>query len=397
VTGALSGIRVVDAATLAAGPLVATSLGEFGADVIKVEQPGAGDPLRRWGAQKDGVGLVWKSVSRNKRCVTLDLRQTEGQDLLHRLLDLSDVLVLNNRPSALARWHLDPAALVARHPQLIVAHISGFGAGGPYSDRPGFGTLAEAMSGFAHTTGEADGPPTLPTFMLADGVASLAATGAVLAALHHRDVSGGTGQVIDVNLIEPLSRLVESATLTFDQLGWSPRRSGNRWDTSTPRNTYLTKDDRWVAMSSATPAIAQRVFRAVGRAELAEDPDYVDAIRRVAHAAEIDAFVADWIAARPLEEVMAVFDSFEVAAAPVYDAEQLLDDPHLRARGTFVAMPDDELGSIRVQAPTTRLSATPARIDHLGPPVGAHNVEVYDGLLGLGPAERQRLEAAAVI
>jgi crotonobetainyl-CoA:carnitine CoA-transferase CaiB-like acyl-CoA transferase len=397
VTGALDGIRVIDAATLAAGPLVATALGEFGADVIKVEQPGVGDPLRRWGAQKDGIGLVWKSVSRNKRCVTLDLRQTEGQDLLHRLLDCSDVLVLNNRPSALARWHLDPAALVARHPQLIVAHISGFGAGGPYSDRPGFGTLAEAMSGFAHTTGEADGPPTLPTFMLADGVASLTATGAVLAALHHRDVSGGTGQVIDVNLIEPLSRLIESATLTFDQLGWSPRRSGNRWDTSTPRNTYLTKDDRWVAMSSATPATAQRVFRAVGRAELADDPDYVDAIRRVAHAAEIDAFVADWIAARPLEEVMAVFDSFEVAAAPVYDAEQLLADPHLRARGTFVSIPDDELGSVRVQAPTARLSVTPARIDHLGPPVGAHNVDVYAGLLGLGLAELQRLEAGAVI
>ena len=396
-TGALSGIRVVDAATLAAGPLVATSLGEFGADVIKVEQPGVGDPLRRWGAQKDGIGLVWKSVSRNKRCVTLDLRQTGGQDLLHRLLDRSDVLVLNNRPSALARWHLDPAGLVARHPQLIVVHISGFGAGGPYSDRPGFGTLAEAMSGFAHTTGEADGPPTLPTFMLADGVASLAATGAVLAALHHRDVSGGTGQVIDVNLIEPLSRLVESATLTFDQLGWSPRRTGNRWDTSAPRNTYLTKDERWVAMSSATPAIAQRVFRAVGRPELAEDPDYVDAIRRVAHAAEIDAFVADWIAARPLAEVMAVFDEFEVAAAPVYDAEQLLADPHLEARGTFVSVPDDELGSVRVQAPTTRLSATPARVDHLGPPVGAHNVEVYTGLLGLDAVELQRLRATGVI
>jgi FMN-dependent oxidoreductase (nitrilotriacetate monooxygenase family) len=396
-TGALDGLRVVDAATLAAGPLVATTLGEFGADVIKVEQPGAGDPLRRWGEQRDGVGLVWKSVSRNKRCVTLDLRRPEGQDLLHRLLDLSDVLVLNNRPSALARWNLDPATLVERHPRLVVVHISGFGAGGPYSDRPGFGTLAEAMSGFAHITGSPEGPPTLPPFMLADGVASLAATNAVLAALHHRDVSGGAGQVIDVSLIEPLARLIESATLTFDQLGRSPGRAGNRWDTSAPRNTYRTADGRWVAMSSAAPAIAQRVFRAVGRDEWADDPDRVDPIGRLAHATEIDAEVARWVGARPLSEVMETFDRLQVAAAPVYDAEQLLADPHLAARGTFVTMDDDQLGAVRVQSPTTRLSATPGRIDHLGPPVGAHNHEVWTDLVGLSADDLERLHTDGTI
>jgi crotonobetainyl-CoA:carnitine CoA-transferase CaiB-like acyl-CoA transferase len=395
--GALTGLRVVDAATLAAGPLVATTLGEFGADVIKVEQPGVGDPLRRWGEQKDGVGLVWKSVSRNKRCVTLDLRQARGQELLHRLLAMSDVLILNNRPSALARWGLEPAVLSARHPRLIVVHITGFGAGGPYSDRPGFGTLAEAMSGFAHITGQADGPPTLPPFMLADGVASLAATNAVLAALHHRDVSGGGGQHIDVSLVEPLSRLIESATLTYDQLGWNPGRIGNRWDTSAPRNTYRTSDGRWVALSSAAPTTAQRAFRAVDRPDLAEVPDYVDPIGRLAHAAEIDELVGDWIAKRPLDEVMAVFESHDVAAAPVYDAEQLLTDPHLAARGTFVSVPDGELGSVRVQAPTARLSATPATVDHLGPPLGAHNREVLGGLLGLGDDEIERLRTSATI
>jgi crotonobetainyl-CoA:carnitine CoA-transferase CaiB-like acyl-CoA transferase len=395
--GALTGLRVVDAATLAAGPLVATTLGEFGADVIKVEQPGVGDPLRRWGEQKDGVGLVWKSVSRNKRCVTLDLRQARGQELLHRLLAMSDVLILNNRPSALARWGLEPAVLSARHPRLIVVHITGFGAGGPYSDRPGFGTLAEAMSGFAHITGQADGPPTLPPFMLADGVASLAATNAVLAALHHRDVSGGGGQHIDVSLVEPLSRLIESATLTYDQLGWNPGRIGNRWDTSAPRNTYRTSDGRWVALSSAAPTTAQRAFRAVDRPDLAEVPDYVDPIGRLAHAAEIDELVGDWIAKRPLDEVMAVFESHDVAAAPVYDAEQLLTDPHLAARGTFVSVPDGELGSVRVQAPTARLSATPATVDHLGPPLGAHNREVLGGLLGLGDDEIERLRSSATI
>ena len=395
--GALGAIRVIDAATLAAGPLVATALGEFGADVIKVEQPGVGDPLRKWGEQKDGIGLVWKSVSRNKRCITLDLRRAEGQDLFHQLLAGSDVLVLNNRPSALARWGLDPATLTERHPRLIVLHITGFGAGGPYSDRPGFGTLAEAMSGFAHITGQPDGPPTLPPFMLADGVASLAATSAVLAALHHRDVSGGTGQHIDVNLIEPLARLIESATLTFDQLGWNPGRIGNRWDTSAPRNAYPTADGRWVAMSSATPAIAQRAFRAVGRPDLADDADYVDPVRRLAHAAEINTLVAEWIAERSLAEVMAVFEAHECAAAPVYDAEQLLGDPHLVARGTYLSFDDDQLGAVRVQAPTCRMSATPARVDHLGPALGAHNTEVYEGLLGLDPDRIAALRATGTI
>ena len=395
--GALGGIRVIDAATLAAGPLVATALGEYGADVIKIEQPGFGDPLRKWGEQSDGVGLVWKSVSRNKRCVTLDLRQTEGQDLFHQLLEQSDVLVLNNRPSALARWGLDPAALTVRHPRLVVVHITGFGAGGPYSDRPGFGTLAEAMSGFAHITGQSGGPPTLPPFMLADGVASLAATSAVLAALHHRDVSGGTGQHIDVNLIEPLARLIESATLTFDQLGWNPGRIGNRWDTSAPRNVYPTADARWVAMSSATPAIAQRAFRAVGRPDLADDPDYVDPVRRLAHAAEIDALVASWIAERSLADVMTTFEAYECAAAPVYDAEQLLADPHLVARGTYLSIDDEQLGTMRVQAPTCRLSATPARVDFLGPTVGAHNTEVYADLLGLDAARLAELQSRRVI
>ncbi len=208
--GPLAGLRVIDAATLVAGPLAATDLGEFGAEVIKVEQPGSGDPLRTWGDRKDGIGLAWKSVSRNKRCVTLDLRQAEGQELFHQLLDRSDVLIVGNRPSALARWGLDYESVHERHPQLIMVHISGYGRGGPHSDRPGYGTLAEAMSGFAQVTGEPDGPPTLPPFMLADGVAAQAATWAVMMALYHRDLHGGGGQLIDLNLIEPLARLIET-------------------------------------------------------------------------------------------------------------------------------------------------------------------------------------------
>jgi crotonobetainyl-CoA:carnitine CoA-transferase CaiB-like acyl-CoA transferase len=365
--------------------------------VIKVEQPGAGDPLRTWGDRKDDVGLVWKSMSRNKRCVTLDLRHPDGQDLFHRLLDVSDVLIINNRPSALARWGLDYESVHQRHPRLVMLHISGFGAGGPKSDRPGFGTLAEAMSGFAHLTGQPEGPPTLPPFMLADGVAALAATYAVMMALYHRDVHGGTGQLVDVNLIEPLARLIESSTLAFDQLGVVTGRVGNRLDASAPRNTYRTADDKWLAISSASPNLVARVYCAIDRPDLAENPDYVDPLPRRKRGREIDELVADWVRQRTLADAMAVFEAASVAAAPVYDAEQLLADEHLRARGSFVQVDDPDLGPMTVQAPVAVLSETPGRIEHLGRGLGADNDAVYGELLDIGAERLAALRAAGVI
>jgi len=395
--GPLHGVRVIDAATLAAGPLVTTAMGEFGADVIKVEQPGAGDPMRTWGDRKDDIGLVWKSMGRNKRCVTLDLRRTDGQDLFHRLLDVSDVLVINNRPSALARWGIDYESVHEQHPHLVMLHITGFGRGGPKSDSPGFGTLAEAMSGFAHLTGQPDGPPTLPPFMLADGVAAMAATYAVMMALYHRDVHGGGGQLIDVNLIEPLARLIESSTLAFDQLGTVTGRVGNRLDASAPRNAYRTADDKWVAVSGASPNIAARVYRAIGRPELAENPDYMDPVLRQKNALEIDELVADWIGRHTLEESMAVFEAASVAAAPIYDARQLRADEHLVARGTFVSVDDPDLGPMTVQAPVAVLSETPGRIAHLGRHLGADNAEVFGDLLDVDPDRLAALRAAGII
>ena len=393
----LQGLRVIEQATLAAGPMVGTALGEFGAEVIKVEQPGAGDPMRTWGNRKDGIGVVWKSVSRNKRCVTLDLNHADGQALFHQLLDVSDVLVVGNRPSALERWTIDYDTVHARHPQVVMLHITGYGRGGPKSDRPGYGTLAEAMSGFAQVVGQPDGPPTLPPFMLADGVASMAATYAVMMALYHRDLHGGGGQLIDVNLIEPLARLVESSTLWFDQLGIVSGRVGNRLDASAPRNTYRTADGRWIAVSSASPNIAKRVYRAVDRPDLADDPEYVDPIRRQERAGEVDGLVADWVKERTIEEAMKVFEAAEVTAAPVYDAEQLLADEHLQARGTFVRVDDPDFGPVTVQAPVAQLSETPGRIDHLGRSLGADNDAVFGGLLGLGPDRLAALRAAKII
>jgi crotonobetainyl-CoA:carnitine CoA-transferase CaiB-like acyl-CoA transferase len=397
VPGPLDGLRVIDTATLAAGPMAATILGEYGAEVIKVELPGTGDPLRTWGERRDGIGVFWKSMSRNKRCVTLDLRRSEGQELLHRLLDVSDVLIVNARPSALARWGLDYESVHQAHRKIVMLHVSGYGRGGPASDRPGFGTLAEAMSGFAHLTGQPDGPPTLPPFMLADGVAGQAAASAVMMALYHRDLHGGDGQLVDVNLIEPLARICETATLAFDQLGIVPGRVGNRLDASAPRNTYRTADGKWLAISSASPNIAARLYRAIDRPDLAENPEYVDPVPRQARALEVDELVEKWVCERTLAEAMEVFLRAEVAAAPVYDAQQLLDDDHLRARGSFVRVPDPDFGSVTVQAPVAVLTETPGRIDHLGAALGAHNQLVFGELLGIDSDRLAELEAAGVI
>ncbi len=276
-------------------------------------------------------------------------------------------------------------------------HITGYGAGGAKSDRPGFGTLAEAMSGFAHVTGQPDGPPTLPPFFLADGVASQSAAFAVMMALYDRDVHGGGGQLIDVNLVEPLARLIETSTLTYSLLGKITGRVGNMLPASAPRNAFETSDGRWLAISSASPNIALRVFRAIGRPDLADDPDYADPVRRQAHAHEMDELVADFVRQRTLAEAMEVFERAEVAAAPVYDAQQLLADEHLQSRGTFVEVDDADFGTMTVQAPVARLSETPGGIDHLGRTLGEDNDAVYGDLLGLDGERQEALRAAGTI
>lgn len=393
----LDGLRVLDLATLAAAPLVATYLGEFGAEVIKVEQPVHGDPIRSWGNQRDGVGLMWKSISRNKRSITLDLRCAEGQDLVRRLVQRTDVIIVNTRPQTLRKWGLDYESLRGVNDRIVMLHITGYGLTGPKSERPGFGTLGEAMSGFAHITGQAGGPPTLPPFMLADGVASLNAAYAVMMALYHRDVHGGPGQLIDVNLIDPLARLLEQTLLGYDQLGVVPERSGNRWDISAPRNTYQTSDGRWLAMSGSSPALALRVFQAIGRDDLVRDADFSDPQRRLARAREVDDVVADWVAARTLCEAMGILEAHDVAAAPVYDITDLVDDEQLTHRGVFVSVPDAELGPMTVQAPVPRFSHASGAVGHLGPRLGEHNEQVFKELLRLNDNDIHELRRRGVI
>ncbi|WP_188193775.1 CaiB/BaiF CoA transferase family protein [Nonomuraea sp. SYSU D8015] len=371
----LADLRVIDAATLFAGPSAAMMLGDFGADVIKVEHPRRGDPSRGHGASVDGVGLWWKTLSRNKRAVAVDLSRAEGQEILRRLAERSDVLIENFRPGTLERWNLAPEALLELNPGLIVARMTGFGQTGPMAARPGFGTLAEAMSGFAAMTGQPDGPPTLPPLALADGIAGLAMSYAIMVALHARERTG-RGQVIDMAIIEPILGLLGPQMTAYKALGVVPRRTGNRSSSNAPRNTYRTRDGRWLAISTSAQPIAERVVTLVGRPDLVEQPWFATGHGRVQHVDELDEAVASWIAERDAGEVIARFEEVQAAVAPIYDVTDIAEDPQYAALGTFVEVPDEELGTVTMQNVLFRLSDTPGEIRWPGRPLGRDTDEV---------------------
>lgn len=379
----LTGVTIIESATLAAAPIAASYLAEFGARVIKVEPPVAGDGSRQWGATKNGIGLNWKNNNRNKEYVTLDLRRQEGQDALRTLIAKADVLVQNQRPSTLSKWGLDWATTSKLNPKLVNLHMTTFGRGGPASDRPGFGTLAEAMSGFASMTGEKDGPPTLPPFPLGDGVAAIMGAYATMLALYHRDVHDGPGQYVDLSLIEPLSRICSMYDFEWSELGTETQRFGNRWDLSVPRNAYRTKDDRWIAVSGSTQSSAFRAFRAIGRADWVDDPDLQTGEGRRANADRIDAAMAAWVADHTQAEALAVMEKNQVAVGAIYDSEQKRTDPHFIDRGTWVTVDDDLLGRPTVQGPVPRLSETPGTVQSLGgSTLGQDNERVFGEFLG---------------
>ncbi len=393
---ALQGVRVLDASTLFAGPLAATILGDFGADVIKIEHP-RGDPLRGHGYSKDGVPLWWKMLSRNKHAITLNLSQLEGQALMVRLVETADVLIENFRPGTLERWNLAPDRLHEINSGLVIARVTGFGQFGPYSGRPGFGTLAESMSGFAHITGDPDGPPTLPPFGLADGIAAQATANAVLMALYHRDVHGGSGQIIDLAIIEPILTILGPQPIVYDQLGVVQERTGNRSVNNAPRNTYRTADGKWVAISTSTQSIAERAMRLVGHPEVIDEPWFASGAERAEHAQELDDHVGGWIAQHDLEQVIDAFEEAEAAVAPVYDIEQIMEDPQYEALGSIATIEDTELGSVKMQNVMFRMSETPGRIRWAGPNLGEDNPAIYCDELGLTKDDLAELAEKGVL
>ncbi len=394
----LSGVTVIDCGQVVAGPMIAAVLSDFGADVIKVEHPKGGDQLRYFGRAKDGVPLLWKLLARNKKSITLDLSLPKGQELFSQLVSTTkaDVVIESFRPGTFERWNLSYGRLRSLSPGVIFVRVSGFGQSGPYRNRPGFGTLAEAMSGFAHVTGDPDGPPTLPPFPLADSFAAMYGAVGTLLALYHRDVNGATGQSVDVSLLEPLFSVLGSYLLEFDQLGIVGQRRGNRSATA-PRNVYQTGDGRWVAIAASTQSVVARVFTAIGRPELLDDPRFRTNADRLANVDDLDRIVGEWVSQRQQFEVVETLLGADVAVAPILDIEQLTTDPQLQARGAIVAVPDLELGQLRMPAPLPVLSETPGRIRHAGPTLGEHNLEVFHGLLGLTETEMQALRSEGVI
>ncbi|MFF5493014.1 CaiB/BaiF CoA transferase family protein [Streptomyces aquilus] len=394
-TAPLSGLRVLDLATLFAGPLAATLLGDFGAEVVKVEHPAKPDPSRGHGPSKDGIGLWWKVLGRNKRTITLDLSKPGGRATLLRLAATADVIIENFRPGTLEKWDLSWDELSAVNPRLILARVTAFGQFGPYAHRPGFGTLAEALSGFAAITGEPEAPPTLPPFGLADSIAGLATAYAVMTALAARDRTG-EGQVVDMAIIEPILTVLGPQPTWYDQLGYVQQRTGNRSANNAPRNTYRTADGGWVAVSTSAQSIAERVMRLVGREDLIDEPWFATGADRARHADVLDAAVGTWIAARTRTEVLAAFEKAEAAVAPIQDVRDVMTDPQYAALDTLTTLPDPELGPLRMQNVLFRLSATPGAIHWAGRPHGADTDTVLTEL-GLTDAELAVLRAEGAV
>jgi crotonobetainyl-CoA:carnitine CoA-transferase CaiB-like acyl-CoA transferase len=389
--GALDGLTVIDVSTLFAGPMAAMHLGDMGAAVIKVEHPTRPDPARGHGPSKGGQNLWWKTLGRNKRTVALDLHSPGGREALLRLAETADVMIENFRPGTLERWGLGYDVLSERNPRIVLARVTGFGQTGPYRSRPGFGTLAEAMSGFAAMTGEPDGPPVLPPFGLADGIASLATAYAIMIALHARERSG-VGQEVDVAIIEPILAMLGPQITRWDQLGTVQARTGNRSANNAPRNTYRTSDGSWVAVSTSAQSIAERVMTLVGRPEFIGEPWFATGSGRAEHADELDEAVGGWIAERSRDEVIDAFDRAQAAIAPIYDASDIVTDPQFRALGTIHTIVDDDLGEMRMQGPLFRLSMDEPVIAFTGRAPGADTDAVL-AELGYRPGEIDALRA----
>ena len=375
--GPLHDLRVVDLATVVAGPGCGRYLADFGADVIKVERPGSGDTTRAmgWTDPRDDVTLWWKLIGRNKRTVVLDLKDPTDLDRARSLIATADVVIENFRPGTLERLGLDPADLISANPRLVVTRVSGFGQDGPYAARPGFATLAEAMSGFAAINGEPDGAPLLPPIALTDEVTGLVAAFATMVALH-----SGVGQVVDVNLLESLFQLMGPLMSNWRLNGDLQPRLGSGIPYSVPRGTYRCSDGRWVAISTSAESVAQRVMEIVG---LGGDPRMDGFAGRIAHRDEVEARVADWCSARPLAEVLEVFEEAHAAAAPVYDMSELAADPHVEARGMVC-----DLDGVPMQGLVARLSATPGRLRWAGRPLGADTEAVLTEIPSATPDTR---------
>lgn len=390
----LDGVRVIDASNLIAGPLTGMLLADYGADVIKIEHPVKGDPLRSHGGSKNGEPLWWKQIARNKRCITVDLGHPDGQDVMRQLAETADVVIESYRPGTFEKWGLDYARLSERNPRLIMLRVSAFGRTGPLCDRPGFGTLAESLSGYAHRNGQPEGPPTLPPFGLGDNVTGLTGAFGVMLALAAREKSGN-GQEVDVSITRSLLSMMEPQLLEFDQLGTVMTRTGSRSAMNAPRNLYAASDGRWVAISASTQETADRLLSLVDRDDILAEPWFRTARSRAAHADEIDAAVGAWIGRRTAHDVLGMCAAAGAPACLVYTVEDICQDPQYCATEAIATVEDPVLGPLRMPNVPVVLTSTPGRVDWSGRRLGADTDEVLSEI-GLGERLAQ-LRAAGVI
>lgn len=389
--GPLKGLKVLDLSIIVAGGTASSLLADFGAEVIKVEKPGSGDPLRNWGPFYNGVSLWWKVHSRNKKSITLDMGRSEGQSLLKKLSQQADLLIEGFRPGTMERWGLGPDELLKVNPGLVMLRYSGFGQTGPYKDRPGFGTIAECMSGYIGMTGFPDSPPVLPPIPMADEIAGVFGAMAGMMALYHRDVLSGPGatgkaevkgQVIDVSLFEPLFRLCIPHITMYDLLGIIRERVGNDFPDAAPRSLYRTRDNQWLGLSATSQNTWENLAKAMGLSQLISDSRFKNNAARLENKDALNQILQDWIGQRPLSQVMEELVPAGGVVGPVYNSAQIMDDPHYQERENILEIDDPELGHAKMPGVVPKFSDTPGSVEHAGPKLGEHNQQVYGSWLG---------------
>ncbi|MGF1470434.1 MAG: CaiB/BaiF CoA transferase family protein [Rubrobacteraceae bacterium] len=396
----LEGVRVVEMGSLLAGPFCGQLLGDFGAEVIKVEPPGKGDPMREWGRhRKGGRTLWWPIIARNKKAVTLNLREEEGQDLARRLIAEADILIENFRPGTMEKWGLGYDDLSGRNPGLIMVRVSGFGQSGPYRERAGFGSIGEAMGGIRHVTGFEDQPPPRTGISLGDSLAATFGALGALAALHHREARGerGRGQVVDVGIYEAVLALMESTIPEYDLAGAVRGRTGTVLPFVAPSNIYPTNDGDYVLIAANADNVFVRLSEALGRPEWPEDERYATHHARGERMDELDAKISDWTRERSGEEILDLMAEAGVPAGKVFTAKDMLEDEHYAARENVIRVEDPDIGPFPMQNVVPRLTETPGEVRWTGPKLGEHNEEVYGGVLELDEDERRRLEKQGII
>ena len=398
--GPLSGLRVLDLSIIVAGGTATSLLADFGAEVVKIERPGTGDPLRNWGPFANGVSLWWKVHSRNKKSITLNLGVPEGQNLLKELAAKTDILIEGFRPGAMERWGLGPDDLQAVNPKLVMLRYSGFGQSGPYKDRPGFGTIAECMSGFVGMTGFQDTPPVLPPIPLADEIAGVFGAMAGMMALYHRDASinsSAKGQVVDVSLFEPLFRLCIPHITMFDMLGINRERVGNDFPDAAPRSLYKTADNQWLGLSATSQSTFEGLAKAMGMEDLLERTEFKDNAARLENRESLNDELNSWLGQRNLKETMDQLIPAGGVVGPVYDAAQIMEDPHFHSRQDIIDIDDPELGQTKMLGVVPKFSETPGAVEHAGPKVGEHNRHIYSSWLGLDEEKLTELNRQGTI